>query len=201
MRTVIEYLVTLDAPTAELRSVAERLEQYSEHLQSHPRRDRPEGFSETANAGDVHEFFDYSPMIGQSNPLAPPLELVAEDDVVRGRARFGTAYEGPPGHVHGGFIAAAFDEVLGMTQSLTGSPGMTGTLTVRYRRPTPLYTELRFEGRVERVEGRKIFTTGRLLSCQAGQGAGTETLCAEAEGLFISVDRERFVAMAAAKRD
>ena len=32
--------------------------------------------------------------------------------------RFGAAYEGPPGSVHGGIIAAAFDEVLGMTQSL-----------------------------------------------------------------------------------
>ena len=62
-----------------------------------------------------------------------------------GLVRFGSAYEGPPGHVHGGFVAAAFDEVLGYVQSLGGRPGMTGTLTVRYRSPTPLYTELRFE--------------------------------------------------------
>ena len=43
-----------------------------------------------------------------------------------GPGRVGPAYEGPPGCVHGGFIAAAFDEVLGSTQSLSGSPGMTG---------------------------------------------------------------------------
>ncbi len=65
---------------------------------------------------------------------------------VIGHANFGVAYEGPPGYVHGGIIAAAFDEVLGMAQSLTGNPGMTGTLSIRYRRPDPcLLTELVFE--------------------------------------------------------
>ena len=66
----------------------------------------------------------------------------------------GRPYEGPPGHVHGGFVAAAFDEVLGFVQSTTGQPGMTGTLTIRYRKPTPLDTDLRFEATVQRVEGR-----------------------------------------------
>jgi acyl-CoA thioesterase FadM len=60
-------------------------------------------------------------------------------------------------------------------------------LTVRYRRPTPLDRDLRFEGRLDRVEGRKIFTSG---SCFDG-----ETLTAEAEGLFISVDFDRIAAM------
>jgi acyl-coenzyme A thioesterase PaaI-like protein len=103
---------------------------------------------------------------------------------VHGRAVFGSAYEGPPGHVHGGYVAAAFDEVLGFANALSGTPGMTGTLTVRYRQPTPLHTELRFEARFERAEGRKIFTSGQLF-------AG-DTLCAEAEGLFIAVNFERF---------
>jgi len=96
---------------------------------------------------------------------------------------FGSAYEGPPGSVHGGFVAAAFDEVLGYVQSLSGNPGMTGTLTVVYRRPTPLHTELRFEGEIVRVEGRKIFTRGRV---HAG-----DVLTAEAEGVFVSIDREK----------
>jgi acyl-coenzyme A thioesterase PaaI-like protein len=86
--------------------------------------------------------------------------------------------------VHGGYIAAAFDEVLGSTQSLSGKPGMTGRLTVHYRAPTPLHTELRFEGRIDQVDGRKIHTVGKLW-------AG-ELLCAEAEGLFISMNFEKF---------
>ncbi|MEE9278766.1 MAG: PaaI family thioesterase [Myxococcota bacterium] len=190
MRRVIERLVTTVAPEDELRVAAERLEQYAERLEMHPRRTRPEGFSEASTAGDVHGFFDYSPLIGLSNPLSPPLELQEVDGEIRGTARFGTAYEGPPGHVHGGIIAAAFDEVLGMTQSMAGTPGMTGTLVIRYRRPTPLHTELRFSGRVDRVEGRKIFTLAQL---HAG-----ERLCAEAEGIFVSVDPDRFASMARA---
>jgi acyl-CoA thioesterase FadM len=76
-------------------------------------------------------------------------------------------------------VAAAFDEVLGYAQSLTGNPGMTGRLEVSYRSPTPLHTPLRFEAWVERVEGRKI--TAR---CTLHAG---ERLCAEATGLFITI--------------
>jgi acyl-coenzyme A thioesterase PaaI-like protein len=111
---------------------------------------------------------------------------------VHGRAVFGSAYEGPPGCVHGGYVAAAFDELLGFANSLSGTPGMTGTLTVRYRRPTPLHTELRFEGRFEKAEGRKIYTTGQLY-------AG-EMLCAESDGLFIAVPTERFRALFEARK-
>jgi acyl-coenzyme A thioesterase PaaI-like protein len=105
---------------------------------------------------------------------------------------FGSAYEGPPGSVHGGFVAAAFDEVLGFANSLSGSPGMTARLIVNYRQPTPLYTELRFDARLDRVEGRKIFTTGEVY-------AG-DRLTAEAEGLFVSVDREKFQRLFATRK-
>ncbi len=186
MRRVISRLVEIEAPEAELEAAADALERYASRLESHPRPNRYEGWSETSASGDVGSFFDHSPMIGLSNPLAPPIELRADADgrTVHGRVVFGSAYEGPPGCVHGGYIAAAFDELLGFANSLSGTPGMTGTLTVRYRRPTPLHTELRFVGRFERTEGRKIFTTGQLFAGEA--------LCAEADGLFIAVDFERF---------
>ena len=189
MRVVIERLVQTDAPLAELTAAAEALERYAERLATHPRPNRYEGFAETSNAGDTSSHFDHSPLIGLANPLSPPLELRADEDRVRvhGRGVFGAPYEGPPGNVHGGYVAAAFDEVLGFANALSGTPGMTGTLTVRYRRPTPLYTELRFEGRYLRSEGRKIFTEGKLYAGDA--------LCAEAEGLFIAVPPERFRAL------
>ena len=191
MRLVIERLVKIEAPEEELRAAAEALEDYAGRLESHPRRLRPAGYAESANAGDVGAFFDYSPLIGLSNPLAPPISLWAEGEQVYGRVTFGSAYEGPPGCVHGGIIAAAFDEVLGFVQSVTGRPGMTGTLTTKYRQPTPLHTELRFEARVTRSQGRKNITEGRLF-------AG-DMLCAEAEGIFISVDIKRFMALAEAQ--
>ena len=180
MRRVIERLVATKAPQEELARAAEALEAIAVSLEGYPKGRLFEGLAESANSGDPHAFFDHSPIIGKANPIAPPLELSVRDGMVHGTARFGSAYEGPPGCVHGGHIAAAFDEVLGMTQSLGGAPGMTGTLTVKYRRATPLHTDLRFEGELERVEGRKKLTVGRLY-------AGDD-LTAEAEGIFISVD-------------
>jgi len=139
-------------------------------------------------------FFDKSPIIGLSNPLSPPIRLEsdAKNERVFGYVNFGSAYEGPPGCVHGGWVAAAFDEVLGFANSLTGSPGMTARLTVHYRKPTPLHTDLRFEATVDRIEGRKIFASSRL---RAG-----ELLTAESEGLFVSVQPPKFLALIEARR-
>lgn len=184
MRGVLHRLTASPAPIEAISGAADDLERLAEAFDAFPERSIYEGFAEAANAGDMHAFFDHSPMIGRANPLAPPIELWAEGDTMYGRATFGSAYEGPPGCVHGGFVAAAFDEVLGSTQSLGGRPGMTGRLIVHYRKPTPLHTELRFEGRIDRIEGRKTFTTGEVF-------AG-DLLCAEAEALFISVDTAKF---------
>ncbi|HEB88942.1 MAG TPA: PaaI family thioesterase [Deltaproteobacteria bacterium] len=179
MRLVIERLVPSNAPVDELRRAADALERYAEALKDHPRLRDARLYGESANAGDVGAFFDQSPLIGLANPLAPPLTIGQKDDRhAHATAVFGSAYEGPPGSVHGGFVAAAFDEVLGFVQSLSGHPGMTGTLTVRYRSPTPLHTQLLFEARLDRVEGRKIFTSARL--------EADGVLCAEAEAIFIS---------------
>ena len=129
-------------------------------------------------------FLDFSPFIGTFNPLAPPITVRVEGDIVVGEVVYSGAYEGPPGCVHGGFIAAGFDEVLGFAQSLSGNPGMTGRLEVSYRSPTPLGRPVRYEGRIDRIEGRKIFATATLLH--------DDRLCAEAQALFISMKPEVF---------
>jgi len=188
MRLVIERLVPSNAPAAELRAAADGLERYAETLAGHPRLKRAMGAAESATAGDVGAFFDQSPLLGLANPLAPPITIgKAGDKTALASVNFGSAYEGPPGSVHGGYVAAAFDEVLGYVQSLGGNPGFTGTLTIKYRAPTPLHTELLFEAELVRVEGRKTFCEGRVY---AGH-----TLCAEAEGIFIAVPVERIDAL------
>lgn len=183
MRHLIDRLLATVAPLPALEEAVAAMEALDKRLDEFPAGRIPEGFLEAATSGDPHAFFDNSPIMGLANPLAPPVVVRPEGDIVVGTACYGAAYEGAPGCVHGGMISAAFDEVLGMAQSLTGNPGMTGTLTVRYRRPTPLHRELRYEGRVERVERRKIFTVGRLLH-------GDE-LTADAEAVFIRVDFAR----------
>ena len=188
LRRTTHLLMETEAPEAELVAAAEAAERFADRLAGLPSHRALWGFAEAANAGNTRAFFDSSPLIGMANPVAPPLEMTMSAAGVEGRATFGTAHEGPPGHVHGGMVAAAFDEVLGMAQSLTGQPGMTGTLTVRYRRPTPLHRELRLAARVDRVDGRKIYASGTL------HDGGT--LCAEAEAVFVSVDFGRFREMA-----
>jgi acyl-coenzyme A thioesterase PaaI-like protein len=100
---------------------------------------------------------------------------------------FTAPYEGPPGCVHGGVIAAAFDQVFNVANLKAGNPGPTASLRLRYRRPTPLGRSLRFEGWQERAEDRRVHVRGRLL-------AG-EQLTVEAEGTFAIVPLERILAM------
>ena len=184
-RLLVERLVATDAPddviaaaTAEVRAAADRFEGY--------RQGSLYGFSEMANAGGREDpLYDHSPLIGIANPLAPPMEISEVDGVIHATATFGQAYEGPPGCVHGGYVAAAFDELLGATQALSGAPGMTGTLSIRYESPTPLHTPLRYEGRLTGVERRKIFAEG---SCWAG-----DCLTATATGIFISMQPGQFL--------
>jgi acyl-coenzyme A thioesterase PaaI-like protein len=131
-------------------------------------------------------FADQSPVIGLSNMTAPPARLTIADDAVTGHAVLGVAYEGPPGHVHGGWIASLFDEVLGMVQATTKKPGMTGRIEVSYKRPTPLHVPIHFHGVVDRVEGRKIFTSARSFNPE------TNETYAEATAIFISIEFDRF---------
>lgn len=177
-RELAETVQLLDADAVGedgLRSLAEHVEASLGHLAAAPSL-RSIG-SVTGSGSWQADLGERSPISGRSNPVAAPLQLWADGDVVRARGRFGFAYEGPEGAVHGGVVAAAFDEVVGVAQSLSGLAGMTGTLTVRMRRPTPLHEQIDFEGRVDRREGRKIFVSG-------SSSTGGELLC-EAEAVMI----------------
>jgi acyl-coenzyme A thioesterase PaaI-like protein len=195
VRDLIHRMVATAAPVEVFAGVAEDLREVARRFEPFPKEYLYLGVREAAlaDAGEVGSDyegpFDLSPLMGRANPLAPPLRLQVLDDRVAGTATFDSAYEGPPGCVHGGFVAAAFDEALGLVQTLAGQPGMTGRLTIHYRSPTPLNTELRIEARVDRVEGRKTFCLGELY-------AG-DRLCAEAEGLFIRIDFAKFAQLAA----
>jgi Thioesterase superfamily len=138
-------------------------------------------------AGHPQEFFPTSPVVGFANPISPPVVVETSKDGLVGRAWFDYPYEGPPTCVHGGVIAMVFDEILGAANIAAGVPAMTGTLTIRYRKPTPLRTPLRLEARCAERQGRKIRTVGAMY-CE-------DVLTAEAEGIFIRLVPERFVKM------
>lgn len=70
-------------------------------------------------------------------------------------------YQGYPGLVHGGIMAAMLDEVIGRA-AMSGDPNhftLTARLAMRYRKPVPVAVPLRLVGTVERKKGN--LTTGR----------------------------------------
>lgn len=193
VRALLDCLCATDAAEGDLRDAASGIHEMAERFSKKPLMNDPPGIAEMALSG-METFHDRSPLVGRSNPIAPPLDLApdAETGLVTGRGFFGNAYEGAPGCVHGGFLAAAFDELLGMACIFSGNPGMTGTLEIRYRSPTPVRTELYFEGRLDRVEGRRIYTSGSVSS--------GDVCCAEATGIFVSIDRQKFEDLNDARR-
>ncbi|WP_110181232.1 PaaI family thioesterase [Nocardioides solisilvae] len=116
-------------------------------------------------------------VVGLRNPVAPPL---AFDRHPEGRATsdftLGAAYEGPPGLVHGGVSALILDQALGEACGAGGRPGMTGGLTLTYRRPTRM-GRLRCEAWIADRDGYKTVARGTI-----GDADGATV---EAEGIFI----------------
>ena len=87
--------------------------------------------------------------------------------------------------MHGGVIAELFDELLGLSNILSGQGAMTGTLKIRYRRPTPLLAPLDLAGADHRPGGAKGVRVGGIF--YRGE------LTAEADGIFIHVPPNRML--------
>jgi acyl-coenzyme A thioesterase PaaI-like protein len=146
----------------------------------------PESRPSPAERRRYGDYLPRSLLTGLVHPISPGAAWTFEDGVLHVRATLSQLYEGPPGYVHGGFVSLAFDELFGMVNVLNGLGGLTGRLTVRYRRPTPLGEELRMTAWIERHAGRTIRTRGTI---HVGDGA-SDLLTAEAEGLFVMLQPE-----------
>jgi hypothetical protein len=133
-----------------------------------------------AAPGDGRVYLDHARDVGAFNPCFPEYDLVADGDRASGSVSFPIAYEGPPGIVHGGFLAVFFDCAVQHHNCDVGVAGKTTSLALRYRRPAPLLMPLTFS--LERSEaGGHIRSAGRLL-------AGDRVLC-EAEVDAVAGDR------------
>ncbi|MFZ4718325.1 MAG: PaaI family thioesterase [Ilumatobacteraceae bacterium] len=185
-RAIIGQLASSTADSDSFATASDLVQQAVDLLAAAPHGRAYEGGEASLANYQESLFIDHSPLVGPLNPLAPPIVMTAEGTKVTGEVTFGGAYEGPPGCVHGGFIAAAFDEVLGFAQGLSGNPGMTANLSIDYRSPTPLREPLRLVGDIDRIEGRKIFVRGELRT------VADDRLCAEARALFLSMPPEVF---------
>jgi hypothetical protein len=120
-------------------------------------------FDEFDEDGSRRVYLDHATDIGAFNPCFPEYRFDHLDaDTAFGQATFPLVYEGPPGLVHGGFLAVFFDCVIQHQNCLVGLSGKTRSLNVAFRRPTPVLTDLRFDITRSEVE-RGITSTARLL--------------------------------------
>jgi len=118
---------------------------------------------------------------GRGQTMSPSSIPIAGDrEKVAGTVTFGRYFLGGGGAVHGGAIPLLFDEVLGRLASSGGrAPARTAYLNTDFRSITPVGVELAVRAWFVSEQGRK-----RTLRAQLTHG---DTLCAEAEGLFIEL--------------
>lgn len=184
LRAIAQDLTDREVDAGGVRAALELVRAARPHLTGSPRKRwyelDPEGRNHTGLPFEM-----LSPVRGLLNPVAPPLEIEFGERAdgtrsVIGHARMSQVYEGPPHGVHGGIVAALFDEILGAAQALAPPPGVTAKLDVVYRQLTPIDQPLRFEAWVTEDRGRRVRMEG---TCHVG-----ETLTATAKGLFMRVD-------------
>jgi hypothetical protein len=178
LRRVLALAVAGRPPDGELPALTGMARALGDALAALPGAQAPE-----PGAAARYDPNRFNPVSGTCNPVAPPLEMWQVTDGpdgpsgrrTQGRVRFAAAYQGPPGHAHGGMVAAMYDELLGRSQL---AAGFTGSITVTYRRPTPLHRDLDVAAWVDRADGRKRWVHG---TCHLDG-----VLLTEAEGLFIA---------------
>jgi acyl-coenzyme A thioesterase PaaI-like protein len=113
--------------------------------------------------------------------------MLGDDGELRVRGTFTVTdhHQGAPGLAHGGVISAAMDEGMGYLLWLVQKPAVTAHLEVDYRRPLPVGSRLELEGRVDRMEGRKIFASM--------EGRMDGEVVVEAKALFLKVPVKHFI--------
>ena len=143
LRDLMGTAVGLEAESAELATAIAELRALQTRLAASGPADLRPRVGDDAPA-ERRVYLDHSRDIGEYNAAFPRYEISVADDRAQGTVEFPVVFEGPPGVVHGGFLAVFFDCILQHLSCDMGRAGKTRTLNVRYRRPTPIRTELQF---------------------------------------------------------
>jgi hypothetical protein len=174
LRDLMGTAVGLEHESAELATAITELRALQARLAAAGPADlRPRVGEEPAP--DRRVYLDHSRDIGEYNAAFPRYEIAVADDRAEGTVEFPVVYEGPPGVVHGGFVAVFFDCILQHLSCDMGRAGKTRTLNVRFRRPTPILTKLQFSAqRVvtdEAIEFTAELRDGETVLCLAEMSA------------------------------
>ncbi|KLI89686.1 hypothetical protein AA310_15440 [Arthrobacter sp. YC-RL1] len=176
VRELLDAMVRLDVRTPAAPELVERLDEVLGLL-------RGEIAPESAMVPDLFkdrkgDYMDRSPVSGVLNPIAPPVSLRMDgENGVRTSTRLGLPYQGPPGRVHGGWVATLLDHLMGFAAGTVDQWIFTRSLTVDYDHAVPLFEELELTAWVEEIDGRKIWVRGQI---EAGG-----KVVAQARGLWL----------------
>jgi acyl-coenzyme A thioesterase PaaI-like protein len=162
MRRLSSTLLALEQPHAAVDAMLVKFAEWESELAAAAPRDNAPRIGE-AEDDPRRVYLNHATDIGAYNPCFPEYSFdYIEADKATGRVLFPLVYEGPPGLVHGGFLAVFFDCVMQHQSCVTGLSGKTRSLNVTFRRPTPILTELRFDIVRSQAE-RAVTSTARVL--------------------------------------
>lgn len=170
LRRVASLVLAMEGPDAEVAQLIADLQRAEEALAALvPAESQPR--VGPAAAGDGRVYLDHARDIGAYNPAFPEYDLAVDGATASGSVTFPVVYEGPPGFVHGGFLAVFFDCVVQHHNCDVGVAGKTTALTLRYRRPTPIGAPLTFtiDRRTDddRIRSTAQLFDGERLLCEA----------------------------------
>lgn len=137
---------------------------------------------EQRHAPRVDDTYHHCFGCGPAHPTGLHVRCFKTGDGVASPVFIAKHYEGPPGAAHGGIVATYLDEILaGAVVQGTGRIGVTGELTVRYRRPVPTERAILGRGRLVADHGRYVDVEGELVDPQ------TQEAFATAKGRFFPI--------------
>ncbi len=184
-RVLNEKLISTDIDPDLAAALTEKIEGLVAQLSQAQQVDGLVDMSKRGERGTIDDVMGELVSVGgRSHPCSPELLWQEASNRITGTVRFNQAFEGPPGHVHGGWVAGVLDHIMGMTHVRTGHPGMTGGLSVRYLKPTPLNQLIEISAEATEVDEKRTEVKGTM---RCG-----ETTTATAEAIFVRVDREKF---------
>ena len=184
-RALNEKLVSTDIDPELAAALAEKIEDLTAELSQAQQVTGLVDMAKRGQRGTIDDVMGELVSVGgRSHPCSPELRWQEASNRITGTVKFSQAFEGPPGHVHGGWVASVLDHLMGMTHVRTGHPGMTGGLSVRYLKPTPLNQRIEVSAQATELDDKRT-------EVKAEMRFG-ETTTATAEAIFVRVDREKF---------
>lgn len=156
VRATGEASVMTEVATPDIARAKDLIAEACTILQQHCRSD-----GETSSVDDPYHGIRMSALLsGEASPLIRPLIFELRDGVATAHCILGSAFEGPPRHVHGGVSSMLMDQALGYAVASSGNTGLTRKLTVEYRAPVPVGVELRICGKVVAAGEVDVFANG-----------------------------------------